>query len=106
MMDEESREILSRIKENDDNLIKLYIRNEAEYEFQEGIIFNSSDGNDFTKLGQYIAKNTHLTTLNVYIPSLVSVDICQGFHDGLQYNSSICRLCLESNNHNFGSLGG
>ena len=104
MMDEKSRETLRRIKENDDHLTKLYIKDDAEYVY-ERFIFNSSKGSDFTKLGQYIATNTHLDELVINIQSVASIFIQKGFYDGLRRNSTIQTLTLHCNFALLGDVG-
>ena len=105
MMDEESKELLQRIKENDDNLTKLFIGNDTEYGYEESFIFNSSKGSDFTKLGQYIATNTYLEKLQIDIQSLANVNIRKGFYDGLRSNSTIQTLMLRCNYALLGDVG-
>ena len=103
-MDEESRETLRMIKENDNKITELYIGDVVDDNYFEGDIFNSSVGGDFSTLGQYIGTNTHLNRLEVNFQALVNINT-QGFFDGLQHNSSICKLHLEVNNRFFGSVG-
>jgi len=102
-MDEESKEVLLRVEENDRWPKKLLIGDDVDdMHIQEGYgIFNSSTDGDFTKLGQYIAHNTHVADLLVNIPSLVNVNIRKGFYDGLRQNYAIKKvvlLCTRSYN--------
>ena len=106
-MDEESRETLSRIKENDDHLTKLYIGDDLDDddEFREGFTFKSNKVSDFTKLGQYIATNTRLDELQINIQSVANINIRRGFYDGLRRNSTIQNLVLLHANDAFGDIG-
>lgn len=98
MMDEESKEVLLRVKENHVNLVKLCIGDDVNDDFREGFTFSSSKASDFTKLGQYIATNKHLTKLEINIQSIVNINIRKGFYDGLRRNSTIQKLLLRCTN--------
>jgi hypothetical protein len=105
-MDEESKQVLLRVKENDNNLTKLYIKDDVDQYYRMwGGIFNSTKASDFTKLGQYIAKNTHIKYLEINIQPLININIRKGFYDGLRRNSFICRVILKCNNRNLGVVG-
>ena len=62
------------------------------------VSFNSNHRNDFYRLGRLIAKNDHLTILNVFQEDLdcVALDASnRDFYDGLEQNSSINDLIIE-----------
>jgi len=107
-MDEESKETLLRIKENHSGLTKLYIGDDADDEYYDGSIFYSNQGSDFSTLGRYIATNTFLNKLEVNNESIVNINICQGFYDGLRRNSTIQELilCCTDTPNVFGTLRG
>ena len=107
MMDEESKEVLRRIKENDYNTTRLHIMDEADVFHQEELVFNSSKSSDFTKLGQYIATNTHLHNLEINIHSVANINIRMGFYNGLRRNSTIQKLLLRCDNNDnvLGDIG-
>ena len=95
-MDRVSSEILHLIKENEENLIDLCIGDGITYH-KDGI-FNSSNGSDFTTLGQYIAKNTYITNLEVNIDNIdANITTNRGFYNGIKNNSSITSLSIRYN---------
>ena len=120
-MDEESKKTLLRIEQNDDSFTTLWIGHayssiynddddDSDNNNNKGR-FMSSDGNDFLRLGTSIAKNAHITKIQVNIQSLPvnNIDMMgwsisnigsdfytRGFCDGLRQNTSINELILHS----------
>ena len=88
-MDSRSQETLRMVEENDDTLTKLRIG------IDYNIGFNSTDGDDFSRLGAAIEENTHLTDLWVVLSHAVALDVTNNeFYDGHKQNSSIHYLSL------------
>ena len=84
-MDSVSKDTFSRIEQNDPSTTELIIPEE----------FNSSDGDDFSRLGTSIAANTHLTKLLVYLSDIVTLsETNKEFYAGLKRNSGIHELVL------------
>ena len=110
-----SQETLRRVKENDESLKNLWIGgtvhidrddqgNEVmEVRFGNALniairensgVFNPSNDSEFSSLGDYIARNTHLTRL-VHVDGRVGLDV-----ECLRRNSSIHELSLTCDGHN------
>ena len=88
-MDSRALNTLRRVEQNDDTLFKLQIGDVSADNF------NSSDGDDYSRLGAAIGDNTHLTTLTVDLnENTLSVED-RVFYDGLKHNSSIFNLFLR-----------
>jgi len=95
-MNEDSKEILRKVKENNSILTELYTGNGITY--HEDGIFNSSLGSDFNTLGQYVATNTYLEHLEVNISNIDAyIATNRGFYDGIKNNSSITSLSIRYN---------
>ena len=81
-MDNRSRETLQRVEDNDSTLETLLIG--RAYMGLEGALF-SSVGDDFSRLGDYIGRNTHLTELVVAIRDGIALDVTNNeFYGGLK----------------------
>ena len=90
-MDSQSQKTLRRVEENDAKLTDLWI---CDAHDQDGL-FNSTDGDDFSRLGAAIEENTHLTDLWVVLSHAIALDVTNNeFYDGLKQNSSIHYLSL------------
>ena len=111
-----SQETLRKVKENDESLKNLWIGgtdvhidrddqgNEVmEVRFGNALniairensgVFNPSNDSEFSSLGEYIARNTHLTRL-VHVDGRVGLDV-----ECLRRNSSIHELSLTCDGHN------
>ena len=88
-MDGFSQETLLRVEDNDPTLTKLRIG--GDYIDIDGGFF-SSVGDDFSRLGDYIVENTHLTRLDISL-NLAALDVANSaFYDGLKQNKSIHEL--------------
>ena len=100
-MDRLSENTLRKIEQNDDALKKLWIgRNCVRKKFDGA--FNSSESQDFSRLGAAIGNNTHLTSLviddDVDNESALTVTNSE-FFDGLKrQNTSIHKLYLGCQN--------
>ena len=89
------QETLRNVEENDAELTKLRIG------IDYNIGFNSTDGDDYSRLGAAIAENTHLTSLVVVLRDTVALDVTNDrFYDGLKLNSSIQALTFHCGNSN------
>ena len=89
-MDSRALNTLRRVEQNDDTLFKLQIGDVSADNF------NSSDGDDYSRLGAAIGNNTHLTKLIVDLHNANSLAVeDRGFYDGLKRNSSIVAVELE-----------
>ena len=94
-----SQETLRRVKENDETLKNLWIGEPALEMIMElgdhGGVFNPSyDDSEFSKLGEYVAENTHLTTLSFNVDGRTGLDV-----ECLKSNSSIHKLSLICGQH-------
>ena len=58
--EEDSRETLRRVEQNDATLTKLFIGEQIGDD-----VFDVKDNGDYSRLGSYIGQNTHLATLNI-----------------------------------------
>ena len=109
-----SQETLRRLKENDESLKNLWIggtvyidRDDQGNEVVEvrfgddrnitirenSGVFNPSNDSEFSSLGEYVARNTHLTRL-VHVDGRVGLDA-----ECLRHHSSIHQLILEYEGH-------
>jgi len=97
-----SQETLRKVEENDAELTILWICNTY-----LGGMFNSTDGDDFSRLGSAIGENTHLTRFEVVLRDTVALDVTNNeFYDGIKQNSSIQVLTLNFRNSNIaGGVG-
>ena len=80
------------IEQNDVSLMKLCLGPGRPRTFR---CFNSSDSKDFSRLGDAIGANTHITTLVVWL-QLTAVN--GGFYDGLKQNTSVTELGVGGGN--------
>ena len=100
-MNRKSERTLYRVKQNDDILRKLQIGGPFFLFYDNGDtggIFNSSYGNDFSRLGTSIGENTHLQQLDIILDGSGLNVTERGFYDGLKRNSSIHNLTIDFGN--------
>ena len=84
------QETLRRVEDNDSTLTNLRIG--SDFIGIDGAFF-SSVGDDFSRLGDYIVENTHLTRLDISLANNIALDVTNdGFYDGLKQNKSINKL--------------
>jgi len=102
-MDGYSRETLRRIEENNDTFIELGICDDNDDDVDlsiDGRFFTSRDEDDYTTLGSYIGRNTHLNTLYVELDSIRSLQTDSGFFEGIKQNSSIREIKINGYSQN------
>ena len=96
-MDNNSRETLSRVTQNDPSMTTLSLADTSLYYGDEGD-FYSVFGDDYSALGAAVANNTHLTRLIIQIRSSDYLPLGvadREFYDGLKSNSSINELLFH-----------
>ena len=105
-MDKRSEKTLRKIEQNDDALTNVLIGSYFVSNNNDGA-FNSSDSEDYSRLGAAIGNNTHLTLLVVadFDESALTVTNSE-FFDGLKRKTSIRKLELYGNNHSQNIVGG
>ena len=98
-MDSDCRKALQMLEENDPVLTELRVVDWKGMPSKPSIHtgkFNSTNSNDYARLGEAIAMNTHLTKLHVNDETILDVSErgFHGFYDGLKRNSSIIDVSL------------
>ena len=97
-MDTCSQETLRKIEQNDAALKILWIGSFFVRKKYDGA-FNSSNSEDYSRLGAAIGNNTHFTALGVADFDESSLTVTNSeFFDGLKQNMSIRALCLDCRN--------
>jgi len=94
-MDNYSQETYRRIERNDDTLTELGICNTGANLSDDGRFFTSSNGDDYSRLGRSIQRNTNLRTLYVKLDSIGLSITNSGFFEGIKNNSSIRKFKLS-----------
>ena len=100
MSSKSERTLLRRLEQNDAILTKLQIGGTfSQYASTDNTagMFNSTETNsiDFSRLGDYIGENTHLTHLQ-FVLGDNELDVTEReFFDGLKRNSSIYKLDIN-----------
>lgn len=88
-MDNRSRGVLRRVAQNDSTFTSLHIGHLNRLGGRTYPPFRSGNSYDYSRLGTFIRKNTHLTELLVGLDD-DALDVANRvFFDGLKYNSSI-----------------
>ena len=96
-------ETLRKVEENDAGLKSLLIGGQFALCLQDRL-FNSTNGDDFSRLGAAIAENTHLTSLVVNLSDTYALDVRNNeLYEGIKSNSSIHKLILRCQNKNIAS---
>ena len=91
-MDNRSQDILRKIRWDDDKTTRLAIDGRA----LRNRSFNSEYEGDYVRLSKCIAKNTHLTGLEVDLRGESALDITTNeFYENLEQNSTIHKLTLH-----------
>ena len=105
-MDNNSRETLCRVTQNDPLLTKTSLADNNNAFAFDGQ-FYSGNSDDYSTLGAAIANNTHMEKLSVTLSNRLPLGVAdRGFYDGLKSNSSIDDLTLWCNNRNIaGGVG-
>ena len=83
-MNEYSKETLRTIEHNDVTLTELGICNDNGYVTSDGRYFISSDGNDYSRLGNCMGRNTQLKILNVKLEGIKLSVTDSGFFEGIK----------------------
>jgi len=94
-MDDYSRETLRRIEHNDETLLELGICNNDDVITSNGRYFTSSYGDDYSRLGRSIQRNTNLKTLYMEPEDIMLSVADRGFFEGIKQNSSIQKFKLS-----------
>jgi len=85
-----SQETLRYVEDNDHRLVELGITNNNRIiDLDIGRYFTSSNGDDYSRLGNCIGRNTHLKTLYVELRDIRLSATHSGFFEGVKQNSSI-----------------
>jgi len=99
-----SQETLRRVELNDSTLTNLQIGDHPIYYVASyGGVFLSSNGDGYSRLGELVGRNTHLTTLDVEDvgDELSALELTNSqFFDGLKNNTSIHTVDLDNNRGN------
>ena len=99
-MDNNSRETLRRVTQNDPSLTELLLVGYNIYEYDESEFYSSKSA-DYSTLGAAIANNTHLDRLEVTLSNRLALGVSdREFYDGFKSNSSISDVELHCNNRN------
>jgi len=102
-MDNDCRDLMHRIKQNDPTLQKLLIgnystsiaNNSIAHDHHELFKFKSRDNGDYSKIGEYIGRNTYLYALAINLDGLMfGIGEGSGLYHGLKDNSSIRELTI------------
>ena len=99
-MDNNSRETLRRVAQNDPSLAELRLGdNNNNYDYGVNCCkCHSGNSGDYSTLGTAIANNTHLETLRVTLSDDLPLGVTdREFYDGIKSNTSINTLCLSCN---------
>jgi len=99
-MNNYSQETL-RIEENDGTLTELGICNRGNVLRHIGRYFTSSDGDDYSRLGNCIGRNTHLKTLYVELEDIKLSATDRGLFRGIKLNSSFQELKINGYSENY-----
>ena len=98
-MDYYSKETLRIVEENDDTLTELGICGQEAADTvlscTKGRLFTSRDGDDYSRLGSSIGRNTNLTEMFVELEVIKSLSVSRGFYNGIKQNSSIQEFKLS-----------
>ena len=103
-----SQATLLRIEQNDDRMTTLRISDSTFYVDDSTNtvgLFNSRVGSDYSRLGESIGENTHLTRLEFELnDDHRGHEITSAFFDGLKRNSSIHELALRCYHQSIGGV--
>ena len=104
------QKVLKRIKNKNDHVQRLVLGNHGsgrnrDNPYSDIVVFNSNNGDDFSRLGRLIGKNTDIIKLSVAESNLIALDASnRDFYDGLTRNSSINDLYLSRNRRPLGEV--
>ena len=99
------QKVLNRIKKKNDHMKELVLGNYCIGRNRDIVVFNSSNSDDFSRLGRLLGKNTDISTLSIIENVITALDASnRDFYDGLTQNSSINYLSLGCNRRPLGEV--